>query len=337
MIVLLASIVVTGARAADGDWPPFLPQRDRYAAGIVVAVERLWTHPTFSRTVDWKPAEVPITAYLRFVDAPDLTAAAARHLGAAPYEVHLLGDDWYEADDHAGARGVYRVLLREDGRRVNLSWGTHRSAILGTVSGSALSLLEFEERDGSTAQRLTARVLIDNRAAAALTRLLVPVFGSIVDRKLTEGFAATARVATWARAEPAAFCAWLSGAFEGARRDQLLETFSECRAPSASGRAPGDGVTAISPLHVGAAARRGHRHRGGRDEREGVEQREPARVSRAAVREHAREEQQAELAERRPRPRESGAASCDDVRREDGGRHERDSEHHACREQQERA
>jgi hypothetical protein len=52
-----------------------------------------------------------VSFYLRFIDAPDMMAAAARHLGLTTYHVKVLGDDYYEADDgHGGARGVYRVL-----------------------------------------------------------------------------------------------------------------------------------------------------------------------------------------------------------------------------------
>jgi hypothetical protein len=240
VLVLLPGAVVTGAHAGGAEWPSFLPERANYSSPVAAAVQRLWTHPTFSRTVESKPADLPLVSYLRFVDAPDLTAAAARHLGVARYEVHARGDGWYEADDHDGARGVYLVLLRQGGRRAIVSWGTHRSAILGAVSGTALTLLEFEDRRGRTAQRLTAYVDIENRAAAALTRLLLPVFGGIVDRKLVEGFTVTARVAAWARSEPDGFCAWLSRELEPGRREELLEVFRECP----FGRAEGpDGVT----------------------------------------------------------------------------------------------
>jgi hypothetical protein len=57
---------------------------------------------------------------------------------------------------------------------------------------------------------LTAHVVIDNAVAARLAQLLAPAFGGLIDRKLTEGFRVTARVAEWALAEPTSFCAWLA-------------------------------------------------------------------------------------------------------------------------------
>ncbi|MBI2217064.1 MAG: hypothetical protein HYU51_07180 [Candidatus Rokubacteria bacterium] len=120
------------------------------------------------------------------------------------------------------------MLQREDGRRVILSWGTHRGAILGTVAGSALTLLEFDARERGTAQRLRAHVLMESGVAARLTRTLLPLFGWLVDRKLTEGFRVTARVAEWARDRPREFCAWLGSAFAEPRRNELVALFGDC-------------------------------------------------------------------------------------------------------------
>jgi hypothetical protein len=215
------------------DWPPFLRADDDYPAPIANAIKRLWTDATFTRTVKGDPAAVPLSFYLRFIDAPDVTAAAARHLGLTTYHVRILGDDSYEADDgHGGARGVYRVLERGDGRRMLLSWGSHRGSILGTVSGSALTQLEFGDDGGRATQRLTVNVIIDQGIAATLTRPVLFLFGGFVDRKLNEAFRTAAGVAGWAEARPEEFCAWLDGAVTRERRAELREVFEECVAPS---------------------------------------------------------------------------------------------------------
>jgi hypothetical protein len=73
---------------------------------------------------------VPLPFYLRFVDAPDLAAAAARHLGLTTYDVKVLGHDLYEVNNGDKTHGVYRVLRRDGGRRILLSSGSHRSSIL---------------------------------------------------------------------------------------------------------------------------------------------------------------------------------------------------------------
>ena len=214
--------------AAARDWPPFLRASEEYPAPIVSAVGRLWTEATFTRTVSSDPAPVPLAFYLRFVDTPDVTAAAARHLGLTTYDVKALGEDWYEVANGRTAHGFYRVLGRDGGRRVLVSWGTHRGSILGTVAGSALTRLEFTDDGGRAAQRLAVNVIIDHGIAAGLTRAIVPLFGWLVDRKLTEAFRTTAGAAAWAHARPAEFCAWLRGAFTAARRAEILDVFDEC-------------------------------------------------------------------------------------------------------------
>jgi hypothetical protein len=224
----LLALTVTSPGSAPRDWPPFLRASDEYPAQIASAVRRLWTDATFTRTVSADPVPVPLGFYLRFVDAPDLTAAAARHLRLTTYDVKVLGDDWYQADDGDGAHGVYRVLLRDGGRRVVLSWGTHRGSILGTVGGSGLTRLEFADDRGRTTQRLAVNVIIDNGVAAGITRAILPLFAWFVDRKLTEGFRTTAAAAAWAHAKPDEFCAWLGGAFTADRRSELVEIFDEC-------------------------------------------------------------------------------------------------------------
>ena len=222
-------LAVTSFGSAPSDWPPFLRAGDDYPAPIARAIKRLWTEATFTRTVKADPAPVPLSFYLRFIDAPDVTAAAARHLGLTTYHVRVLGDDYYEADDgYGGARGVYRVLERGEGRRMLLSWGSHRGSILGTVSGSALTQLEFADDGGRAAQRLTVNVIIEQNIAASLTRPVLFLFGGFVDRKLNEAIRTAAAAAGWAHAKPAEFCAWLDGAVSRERRAELREIFEEC-------------------------------------------------------------------------------------------------------------
>lgn len=204
------ALVLAATLALGAAWPSFLPPPGALDPDVVATVERVWREPTFTRIVDGGQAAVPFEAYLTFVDLPEVTAAAARHLGLARYEVHVLGPDRYRATDHEGAEGVYRVLARDGGRRVVLSSGRHRGAILGAIEGHAVTVLDFGDRGGVTTRRLSAWVLIESQVAAALARLLVPVFGGVVDRKLTEGFRVTERVTLWALQRPAEFCRWLA-------------------------------------------------------------------------------------------------------------------------------
>ena len=145
-----------------------------------------------------------------FIDSPDVIAAAARHLDLAKWEVEVHNNDWYRGEDHDGAEGLYRVLEREPHRRVILSWGQHTGSLLGTIRGSAISVMDFIPTPEGVEQSLTAYIRIDNSLAAALARILVPIFGWIADRKLAEGFNVTAQVAEWALGKPSDFCEWLA-------------------------------------------------------------------------------------------------------------------------------
>jgi hypothetical protein len=233
--VALAASTAAGAAA----WPAFLAPPDAYSPGEVATIRRAWTTPTLHRTVEGPAAPMPLASYQALVDAPDLTAAAARHLGVAGYEVRMLAPGWYEADDHEGAHGVYRVVGRGDGRRVTLSWGSRRGPWLGTISGSALSVMQFEAHGQQTFQRLDVYVVIDNAVLAGLARSLVPIFGHIADRKLTHGFAVSAKVAAWASDRPEEFCAWLrEQPLDAARRGHLIAALPRC--------APGDDQAARS-------------------------------------------------------------------------------------------
>jgi hypothetical protein len=207
--VVLAAAVAGVAQAATG-WPPFLPPRETLSPDVAASIERVWTDPTLTRTVEGPLAHVPFDIHMWFVDSPEVTAAAARHLGLVQYEVRMIDEQMYEADDHRGARGRYRILVREPGQRVILSWGRHTRTPLGTIGGQALTVLTFQRAGRVTTQQLTAYVLIENPVAAFLARALIPIFGGLADRRLAELLQVTAQVAEWAARTPAEFCDWLA-------------------------------------------------------------------------------------------------------------------------------
>ncbi len=237
-IAALLVLVGTPARGEDlpPPWPPFLPPPSSFSPEVTAAVMRVWDDPTLRRTVRGRTARAPFDMYAAFVDAPEVTAAAARFRRLANYEVQALDDGRHQADDGDGARGFYRVLVREGGRRVILSWGEHSGVFLGTVHGSALTVLALEPRDGGVDQGLTADVRIDNRFAAVLAGVLIELFGALADRKLMEGFEVTAEVAEWAVERTDEFCLWLrSQPLAPERREPILRALPAWR--SLPGRA----------------------------------------------------------------------------------------------------
>jgi hypothetical protein len=193
------------------------------------AVDRVWIEPTLSRTVKGRSAHVPFDVYVAFLDTPEVTAAAARFRKLGSYEIQALDDDRYWASDGDGARGIAQVLRREPRRLVLLSRGEHTGPILGTISGSALTILDLEVRGDVVNPRLTAYVYIDNRVAATLAQVLIPTFGFLADRKLGEGLRVTAEVAEWAIDRSGGFCEWLAREpLPPGRRDRMLTALPSC-------------------------------------------------------------------------------------------------------------
>lgn len=129
---------------------------------------------------------------------PEVTAAAARFRNIASYHIQPLDDDRNRADDGAGARGFSQVLHRDGLRRVVLSRGEHTGAMLGTISGSALTVIDAGADGDRVQPLLTAYVRIDDRVAASLAQILIASFGFLADYKLAEGLRVTKAVAEWA-------------------------------------------------------------------------------------------------------------------------------------------
>ena len=230
--------LATGASGAPAEpWPTLLGAREAFPPEVSATVERLWMEPTLTRTVAGRSARVPFDVYVAFLDTPEVTASAARFRKLASFEIQALDDDRYRASDGNGASGIAQVLRRDPRRLVVLSRGEHTGPILGTISGSALTILNLETRGDVVNPTLTAYVYIDNRVAAALARTLITSFGFVADRQLGEGLRVTAEVAEWAVDRSGGFCEWLAREpLPSARRARILVALPSCSArPSPEG------------------------------------------------------------------------------------------------------
>ena len=230
---VLAAVTALLAFATDagsvpiGPWPSVLGSREAFSPEMSAAVERIWINPTLRRTVNGPPARVPLEVYAAFVDTPEVTAAAARFRNLGSYHVQAIDDDRYRGDDGNGARGFSHVLRRERQRRIIFSEGAHTGPFLGTISGSALTVLDLEQHGDRVNPTLTAYVHIDDRVAAALAQVLVASFRSA--RKLAEGLRVTAGVAEWAVEPSGGFCEWLAREpLPAARRHRIVAALPSC-------------------------------------------------------------------------------------------------------------
>jgi len=215
-------VLLVAGRALAAEFPPFLPEPERFPPEIRSEIASVWRHHTLTRAVSGRPAHAPLELFRLFVDRPEVTAAASRHLALAKFRVRQLGSDLYEAEDGEGAEGTYRVLVRDTYRRVILTWGRHSSRILGRITGASLTLLTFMPETGADgapriAQRVETFVRIDNVLVAFFARILLPLYSGYADRKITQTFNVTAPVSEWAHEDPKTFCQWLGGQPEEAR------------------------------------------------------------------------------------------------------------------------
>jgi hypothetical protein len=74
-------LAATTRASADGSWPAVLGSRDAYTPDVSAAIERVWIEPTLSRTIHGPSVRAPVELYMALVDAPQVTAAAARFRG----------------------------------------------------------------------------------------------------------------------------------------------------------------------------------------------------------------------------------------------------------------
>jgi len=235
--VAVATVLLTLVSRAGADspesWPSLLGPRNVFAPDVSAAVERIWSEPTLRRTVRGRPARVPLNVYVAFMDTPEITAAAARFKKLGSFDVRAIDDDHYLASDGAGARGSAQVLRREPRRMVMLSRGEHTGPFLGTISGSALTIVDLQPQGRAVNPTLVAYVYIDSPVAAALAQALVPTFGFVADHKLGEGLRMTAEVAEWAIDPSGGFCQWLAREpMRPARRQRIMAALPSCGTPS---------------------------------------------------------------------------------------------------------
>jgi hypothetical protein len=191
-------------------------------------VQEILADPTFVARLRLEVVANP-QVFIYLLDHPDINSALARALQIAPIRLSRVGPGRYQGDDGEWNSGTLDVLSAEGDRRVFLEQGVSRGWWFGSVAGRAVAAVDLS-REGD---RIRGEVQVWAKIAPGVLdrflRVVAPVLGGLLDRKLQEQFGITFRVAEHASRDPARFCQFLAGIPEGSRDErQTLASAAAC-------------------------------------------------------------------------------------------------------------
>ncbi len=183
---------------------------DRLPPPLQVRVRDVVDHAAFERGVRDVTFRSREPMFLYFLEHPDFSAAAARALRVANYQVRPQGDGTYWGDDTRGAKGVIEVVYADPQKRVVHAQGTYDTPWLPTIYGRIVLVLDFEHRTGANGHSyarsdIMGYLRVDNRFLHALARLVGPIVVGAVDRKVARTARIAAKVSERAYDDPAGF------------------------------------------------------------------------------------------------------------------------------------
>ena len=147
------------------------------------------------------PVQTPITPdlFVFLLDHPLVLAALVERLNLGNYKFVDRGNRQYWVDDGDGTQGLLTVVYRDESTRIYHLDGYHEGSIMPMVKAKAVVFLRLQPvslQDGRAAVRsnLVAYTRLKDSFLAAVVRLLRPLVGNAVTRKLSRGFDATAEL-----------------------------------------------------------------------------------------------------------------------------------------------
>lgn len=204
-------------------------------------VREIRDRPLLAHTVSGLRVKSSLPLYEFLLSRPDITAALARALGAARYQVSPDGENGYRGADGKGAKGHFVLVERGEGRRVYFVQGTYDKPLLPTIAGRLVLVVEYRTNgpeDPGVENRVQGFVRIDTPIVGTLAKLARPLVRRAMDRKVQHLFEKVARLLDAASADPSEALRRL--AEDGPRAPQDLETLRQLlEAEHARRAAPG--------------------------------------------------------------------------------------------------
>jgi len=164
---------------------------------------------------DWSTSDVvgpiessiPIELYSFLVDHPIITASLVQSLGLASYQFTGRGDHQYWVNDGDGTQALLSLVHRSEGTRIYYLAGYHEGRVFPRVHAKAAVFLRMRPVVTKTGRSVVENTLIsytrlDDPWLAGVVRILRPLIGGAVTRKLSRGFQVTTQLGTLIADDP---------------------------------------------------------------------------------------------------------------------------------------
>jgi hypothetical protein len=224
---LLAGLLLLGVAAAAGNEPSPHQVLERMSA-VRPEVGDILADPTFVRRLRLEAVADPqVFTYL--LDHPDINSALGRALQLSPTRLWRVRPGRYEGDDGEWNAGSLEVLWAEGDRRIFLEQGVSRGWWFGDLAGRVVAAVDISREGDRIRGTVEVWAKIDHGIVDRLLRVLAPMLGGFLDRKLEEQFGIMFRVAEYARRDPAGFCHLVGVTPEGSLEErQTLASVAAC-------------------------------------------------------------------------------------------------------------
>ena len=144
------------------------------------------------------PVQSPVTPelYEYLLNRPPLIASLTERLGLGAYEFHDRGPNQYWVNDGEGTQGLLTLVYEDSTHRIYHIDGFHEGQVFPMVRAKAavfmhLTPVTTPEGYSVVQTSLMAYTKLDGSILAGLVRILRPLVGEAVTRKLSRGFDVT--------------------------------------------------------------------------------------------------------------------------------------------------
>jgi hypothetical protein len=194
LVLVLAGVATTLASAGPVVLPAGIPEAER------VKLERVADAAVVSTHYDGEPFPARREVFEFLLDHPEFATHITRALRIARYRIWHTPEGLF-IDDGWGAVGRFTIVHAGSGVRVVYASGHYEQALMPTIRGEAVAVLQYSSRPGSDGQhRLVTSVdgylKLDSGMLGMATRLAGPAAAHKADleaKRLTRVFARTSR------------------------------------------------------------------------------------------------------------------------------------------------